>query len=64
MQSTITDGSLGATDAQIGAINEALAETIGQQKFRIWFKNSTTLALCDGYLKVSVPNSFIAGWIE
>ena len=64
MQSTIMDGSLGATDTQIGAINEALAEKIGQQKFRIWFKNSTTLALCDGYLKVSVPNAFIAGWIE
>ena len=64
MQSTITDGSLGATDTQIGAINEALAEKIGQQKFRIWFKNSTAMALCDGYLKVSVPNSFIASWIE
>ncbi len=64
MQSTITDGSLGATEAQVGAINEALAEKIGQQKFRIWFKNSTSLTLCDGYLKVSVPNSFIASWIE
>lgn len=64
MQSTITDGSLGATDTQIHAINEALAEKIGQQKFRIWFKSSTSLAFCDGYLKVSVPNSFIASWIE
>jgi chromosomal replication initiator protein len=64
MQSTITDGSLGATEAQVGAINEALAEKIGQQKFRIWFKNSTALAFSDGYLKVSVPNSFIASWIE
>jgi len=64
MQSTITDGSLGATDTQINAINESLAEKIGQQKFRIWFKNSTSLAFCGGYLKVSVPNSFIASWIE
>lgn len=64
MQSTITDGSLGVTDARIGEINEALATTIGPQKYRIWFKNSTTLAFCDGYLKISVPNSFIAGWIE
>jgi len=64
MPVTITDGSLSATDVQVGAINEALAEKIGQQKFRIWFKNSTSLALCDGYLKVSVPNSFIASWIE
>ncbi|MHC4509743.1 MAG: chromosomal replication initiator protein DnaA, partial [Planctomycetota bacterium] len=63
-QSTITDDSLGSTGARIGAINEALAEKIGPQKFRIWFKNSTTLAFSDGYLKVSVPNSFIADWIE
>lgn len=64
MHSAITDGSLSATESQIGAINEALAEKIGQQKFRIWFKNSTSLALSEGYLKVSVPNSFIASWIE
>jgi len=54
----------GATDAQIEAIYEALAAKVGQQKFRIWFKNSTEMALADGYLKVSVPNSFIASWIE
>jgi chromosomal replication initiator protein len=56
MQSTITD--------EIGAINEALAERVGPQKFRIWFKNSTRLALTDGYLKVGVPNLFIASWLE
>jgi chromosomal replication initiator protein len=54
----------GATSAQIEAIYEALAAKVGQQKFRIWFKNSTEMALADGYLKVSVPNSFIASWIE
>ncbi len=54
----------GATSAQIEAIYEALAARVGQQKFRIWFKNSTEMALADGYLKVSVPNSFIASWIE
>jgi len=54
----------GATDAQIEAIYEALAAKVGQQKFRIWFKNSTEMSLADGYLKVSVPNSFIASWIE
>ena len=56
MQSTITD--------EISAINEAIAEKIGPQKFRIWFKNSTRLTLTDAYLKVGVPNLFIAGWIE
>ena len=56
MQSAATD--------EIDAINETIAEKIGQQKFRIWFKNSTKLALTDGYLKVGVPNFFIASWIE
>jgi chromosomal replication initiator protein len=56
--------SSGATDAQIAAINEALAEKVGPQKFRIWFKHSARLTLSEGYLKVSVPNSFIASWIE
>jgi len=56
MQDTITD--------EIGAINEALAERVGPQKFRIWFKNSTKLTLTNGYLKVGVPNLFIASWIE
>ena len=48
----------------IVTINETLAEKVGQQKYRIWFKNSTKLVLRDGYLKVSVPNPFIANWIE
>ena len=56
MQGIITD--------EISAVNEALAEKIGPQKFRIWFKNSTKLTLTDGYIKVGVPNLFIASWIE
>jgi chromosomal replication initiator protein len=64
MQSTITDENARTTECEISAINEALAERVGPQKFRIWFKNSTRLALSDGYLKVGVPNLFIASWIE
>jgi chromosomal replication initiator protein len=56
MQSTITD--------EISAVYEALARRVGPQKFRIWFKNSTKLTLAAGYLKVGVPNLFIANWIE
>ncbi|MCJ7693168.1 MAG: hypothetical protein MUO22_07115, partial [Sedimentisphaerales bacterium] len=56
MQGIITD--------EVSAVNEALAEKIGPQKFRIWFKNSTKLSLTDGYVKVGVPNLFIASWIE
>lgn len=74
MQSTITDEILSATqkdgtrrsdaDSQIRAINDALADKVGQQKYRIWFKNSTKLTLASGYLKVGVPNLFISNWIE
>jgi len=64
MQSTITDEGSRTAEAQTSAINEALAERVGPQKFRIWFKNSTRLTLTEAYLKVGVPNLFIASWIE
>jgi len=56
MQGTITD--------EASAVYNVIADRIGQQKFRIWFKNSTSLVLADGYLKIGVPNLFIASWIE
>ncbi|MHC4911762.1 MAG: DnaA ATPase domain-containing protein, partial [Planctomycetota bacterium] len=56
MQSTVTD--------EASAINDAIAENVGPQKFRIWFRNATRLTLTEGYLKVGVPNLFIASWIE
>ncbi|MFC1675551.1 chromosomal replication initiator protein DnaA [Planctomycetota bacterium] len=49
---------------EISAVNQAVAEKIGSQKYKIWFKNSTQLEIADGYLKVGVPNLFIASWIE
>ena len=64
MQGTITDEQARSAGTQINAINEALAEKVGQQKYRIWFKNSTKMTLTGGYLKVGVPNLFIASWIE
>jgi chromosomal replication initiator protein len=74
MQSTIKDESLRAShkdgacqseaEPTIQTISEALANKVGQQKYRIWFKNSTKLTLASGYLKVGVPNLFIANWIE
>jgi chromosomal replication initiator protein len=64
MQGTITDENARTTESETSAINDALAEKVGPQKFRIWFRNSTRLTLSDGYLKVGVPNLFIASWIE
>ena len=51
-------------DTSTGAIQQALAEKIGPQKYGIWFKNSTSFTLTGRYLKIGVPNMFIAGWIE
>ena len=64
MQDIITDESSRTVASQISEINEVLSEQVGPQKFRIWFKNSTNMTLTDGYLKVGVPNLFIANWIE
>jgi chromosomal replication initiation ATPase DnaA len=52
------------TESIVCAINDAIAAKIGQQKFRIWFKNSTRLTLADGHLKVGVANPFISTWLE
>ncbi|MCD4830622.1 MAG: chromosomal replication initiator protein DnaA [Anaerohalosphaeraceae bacterium] len=55
-QATITD--------EIIAINQMIAEKIGQQKHRVWFQKSTRFTLADDYLKIGVPNPFIGNWIE
>jgi len=49
---------------QVSSIEKVLSEKVGPKKFRIWFKNSTRMTFADGYLKVGVPNLFIASWIE
>lgn len=64
MQGTITDETARIAESHVAALAEALAERIGSQKYRIWFKNSTRFTLTAGYLKIGVPNLFIAGWIE
>jgi len=78
MQSTFTDerGPVSLKDSEMGtqridsaaevinSINEAIAGKVGTQKFRVWFKNSTKLSLTGEYLKIGVPNTFIASWIE
>lgn len=56
MQVTFTD--------ELSALDQAIAERVGTQKHRVWFKNSTRLELTDDYLKIGVPNHFIANWIE
>ncbi len=41
-----------------------LQERIGPQKFNAWFRHGTQVSIENGHVKVSVPNSFVANWIE
>jgi chromosomal replication initiator protein len=45
-------------------IRDRIAQKVGPQRFKIWFKNSTRFSCADGFVKVGVPNVFIGGWIE
>ena len=64
MQAAITEERYRQAGNLISEIEDAIAAKVGSQKYRIWFKNSTRLTLSEGYLKVGVPNLFIANWIE
>ncbi len=56
MQAIFTD--------EVNAIYHAIRERIGQQKFRVWFQNSTRINLTAEHLEIGVPNHFIGSWIE
>jgi len=64
MQETIMDESSIAAPTTLDAIEQELTRKIGPQKFRIWFKDSASITLDDGSLKIGVPNTFTARWIE
>jgi chromosomal replication initiator protein len=64
MQTIITDDLSCKAESRVSAVNKAIAEEIGAKKYRIWFENSTRLTIAEGYVKIGVPNLFIANWIE
>jgi len=41
-----------------------LHSRIGTQKFNAWFKHGTRLSIEDQHVKLTVPNPFVANWIE
>lgn len=45
-------------------LREQIADSVGPQRYKVWFKGSTDFALADGFVNVSVPNQFVGGWIE
>ncbi len=56
MQATFTD--------ETAALEQAIAERIGQQKFKIWFRNSAKLVIGSERVTIQVANSFVGNWIE
>ncbi|GAF75679.1 unnamed protein product, partial [marine sediment metagenome] len=49
---------------QVADIQKRIANKIGPQRWRVWFKNTTRLSLCDSQLRVGVPNHFVGEWVE
>ncbi|NLX13412.1 MAG: chromosomal replication initiator protein DnaA [Phycisphaerales bacterium] len=48
----------------LARLQARIAERLGPQRFKIWFRNSTQFTVADGNVKVSTPNAFICSWIE
>jgi chromosomal replication initiator protein len=52
-----------AHDPQLARLADAIAQRVGQQRFHVWFNNSTRLDLKQDGLDIAVPNDFISEWI-
>jgi len=55
--------ALAETDP-ITRIQSGIAERLGPQRYKVWFKNATRMSLTNGYLRIGVPNMFVGSWIE
>ncbi len=56
--------SVRADSAATEQLLATLRERIGPQKFNAWFRHGTHVAVEDVGVRVAVPNTFVAGWIE
>jgi chromosomal replication initiator protein len=54
---------ISAHDPQLARLADAIAQRVGQQRFHVWFNNSTRLDLKHDGLEIAVPNDFISEWI-
>ncbi|MFA6134920.1 MAG: chromosomal replication initiator protein DnaA [Phycisphaerae bacterium] len=59
-----TTDSVRADNCVNKEILAALQDRIGPQKFNAWFRHGTAVTIEDGHVRVSVPNPFVANWIE
>jgi chromosomal replication initiator protein len=51
------------SDPQLTRLARAIADRVGNQRFNVWFNNSTRLDLKNDGLEIAVPNDFISEWI-
>ena len=56
--------SVRADVAAAGNVLDSLQNRIGPQKYNAWFRHGISIGVKNGHVHVSVPNSFVAGWIE
>ncbi len=54
---------ISVNDVQLARLADAIAQRVGQQRFHVWFNNSTRLDLRQDGLEIAVPNDFISEWI-
>jgi len=52
-----------AQDAVV-QLSERIAEKVGNQRYNVWFRDTTRFTFADGCLRVSAPNHFVSDWIE
>lgn len=55
---------LRAENSMVSRVLDTLQERIGPAKFNAWFRHCTHLSIEQGTAKVTVPNPFVANWIE
>ena len=56
--------SVRADSSLIQSILTRVQQRIGPQKFNAWFRHGTRVSVADGFVRVAVPNPFVAHWIE
>ncbi len=60
---TITE-SVCADLGTVPSILGALEERVGHQTFNAWFRHGTRFSPENGHIRLTVPNPFVANWIE
>ena len=48
----------------VSRLQARIADKVGPNRFKVWFKGSTALTVADGIVNIGVPNPFVGEWIE